>query len=373
MPHISVFGVLLLVLIPAVARSEQPVQVVDARPEPVWDARFQRTDGWLGADGNYSIRVAPDRVLWFFSDTLVGRIAGGKRVDCRMVNNSVGVQTGKDGREAIEFFYRSDQDGQPQSMFRPDDSAHWEWLLGGTEIEGKVHLMTWEFRKSGDPGVFGFAICGVNHIEIENPLDRPTDWRYQRRPLPFTEITEKRRLVLGSSIMKSGDYVYVYGTLETPDQKHSPRGMILARAPSATFADHRTWTFRTSTGWSSNFLDSKELFAGIASEYSVSQLPGQASYICISHGDLLSPRIQARFAPEPFGPWSPAVDVWNCPEPAAHKGYFAYSGKAHPEISSDNELLVTYAVNSFQFGDLFSDPSLYWPRFVRVKLSSPER
>ena len=76
-----------------------------------------------------------------------------------------------------------------------------------------------------------------------------------------------------------------------------------------------------------------------------------------------------RVADQPWGPWSEPVELWTCPEPARQKGYFAYAGKAHPELSPDDELLVTYAVNSFQFSDLFNDATLYRPRFIKVKLA----
>jgi hypothetical protein len=30
-------------------------------------------------------------------------------------------------------------------------------------------------------------------------------------------------------------------------------------------------------------------------------------------------------------------------------------------------LIITYAVNSNNLSDLFNDPLLYWPRFIRLK------
>jgi hypothetical protein len=350
------------------ADAVDPIRIESVAPAHDWDEKFQRTRGWLGADGNYSIRVAPDRVLWFFSDTLVGRIENGRRVETRMINNSVGLQTGGPGSEVVEFFYRRNERDESQSLFRPENPAHWEWPVGGALLEGRVHLLLWEFRKSRDPGVFGFELQGVNHVMIENPLDPPLDWNSSCRSLPFTELSDVR-ISFGAAVLTHGEYVYVYGTRETPDRKLSPRHMILARVRAGSIADHDTWEFRSQTGWSRHFRESAPLATGIAAEYSVSWLPDHRQFVCISHGDLLSPKIQARFAADPTGPWSEPVDLWTCPEPAAQNGYFAYSGKAHPEISSRNELLVTYAVNSFQFGDLFSDPTLYWPRFVRVKLS----
>ena len=44
---------------------------------------------------------------------------------------------------------------------------------------------------------------------------------------------------------------------------------------------------------------------------------------------------------------------------------FVYAGKAHPELIGA-DLVATYAANSFDFSELVADPSLYYPRFVRV-------
>ena len=353
----------------SVAGSAEPPRVVSATAAPDWDQRFQRTSGWIGADGNYSVPVAPDRLLWFYSDTLLGRVEQGRRVDSKLINNSVGVQTPTPHGPQIEFFHGTDAKDQPAALFIPDDPKRWYWLLGGACVDARVHLFLWEFEKSSDPGVFGFVNAGVSHAVIENPLDPPTQWKVTRRPLPWTELTPERRVLFGSAVMLHGDLVYVYGVQETPKVHLSPRQMLLARVPVSSLSDHSRWEFRTTSGWSKDFREAAPLASGMASEYSVSPLPAFDQFLSISHGDLLSPKINARFADQPWGPWSEPVEVWTCPEPEAKKGYFAYAGKAHPALSTGDELLITYAVNSFQFGDLFSDPSLYWPRFVKVKLA----
>lgn len=363
-----VYGMWILLVAVAAAEAAEPLQVMSVEPASDWDAHFQRSGDWIGADGNYAIRVAPDRVLWFFSDTLLGRVEAGRRVDSRMINNSIGVQTETPTGPHLEFYHGIDEARKPVALFRPDTPTHWYWLLGGTIIEGRVHLFLWEFQKSTDPGVFGFQNVGVTHAIIENPLELPTQWKVSRQPLPFAEITEERRTLFGSTVMKHGGFVYVYGTRETPHVKLSPRQMLLARAPEQAIHDHSTWEFRTESGWSTDVHRAAPLMSGISAEYSVHLQTSENRFLVISHGDLLSPQIVARTAEYPWGPWTAPVDLWKCPEPASRKGYFAYAGKAHPEISADGELLITYAVNSFQFADLFQDATLYWPRFVRVKL-----
>jgi hypothetical protein len=43
-----------------------------AKAEPAKDISdvFKSSKGWIGADGNYSVKISGDKALWFFSDTL---------------------------------------------------------------------------------------------------------------------------------------------------------------------------------------------------------------------------------------------------------------------------------------------------------------
>src|SRR6185436_18096708 len=56
---------------------------------PELDSLFQRTSGWVGADGNYSIPLSTNTTLWLFSDTWVGAAANGRRSNVVMINNSI--------------------------------------------------------------------------------------------------------------------------------------------------------------------------------------------------------------------------------------------------------------------------------------------
>jgi hypothetical protein len=93
--------------------------------------------------------------------------------------------------------------------------------------------------------------------------------------------------------------------------------------------------------------------------------------ICTENG--MSRNIIARTASEPWGPWSEGKIVYRCPEPSWSKNVFTYAAKAHPMLTTNaNELLLTYAANSFDFVETLNDARLYWPRFVRVKISNVE-
>ncbi len=79
--------------------------------------------------------------------------------------------------------------------------------------------------------------------------------------------------------------------------------------------------------------------------------------------------IAMRTAFDITGPWSDAHDVFTPPE-SMHDDAFVYAAKAHPTLRGpDGGMLVTYADNSFTFGDLF-DPAnvatLYWPHVAEL-------
>ena len=83
---------------------------------------------------------------------------------------------------------------------------------------------------------------------------------------------------------------------------------------------------------------------------------------------MLGHHILARAAASPEGPWSKPERIYKVPEPGEDKGLITYAAKGHAHLSREGELLVTYAVNSSDFGQIFRDASLYRPRFVRVPL-----
>ena len=96
-------------------------------------------------------------------------------------------------------------------------------------------------------------------------------------------------------------------------------------------------------------------------------LPGQERYLAVYSYCGLSDEILARMAWQPEGPWGEPTVLYRCPEVSWNKDYFCYAGKAHPELAgTGNEVVITYAVNSWDLGDHRRDLRLYWPRFVRV-------
>src|SRR5208282_1023662 len=152
------------------------------RAAPEWDALFQRESGWIGADGDYSIPLDRDTTLWLFSDTFVGRVKDGKRLDARMINNSIALQR---GTNAPEFFYGTATNGQPASFVTPQGSRRgYFWLAHGLRTDRGLFffMQRVETVNSGTP--FGFKLRDGWLAQVANPDATPARWRITQTQVP---------------------------------------------------------------------------------------------------------------------------------------------------------------------------------------------
>ncbi len=341
------------------------------KPAPEWDALFQRQSGWIGADGDYTIPLNRDTTLWLFSDTFVGRVKDGKRLDARMINNSIALQH---GTNAPTFYYGTAGAGQPASFIKPQegDRRGYFWLAHGirTDRELCFFMLRVETVKTGTP--FGFKLRDGWLAQVANPEVPPPQWRITQTKVPCTEIQEKGALIFGGAVLRQGEYVYIFGgdSRKEAEKAGAPNGLVLARVPERKLADFSQWQFLANGVWQDDCRKVTPLFSNVGSEYSVSWLPGRKQYTAV-YSEGIWGKIMVRLAPALTGPWGSPIEVFRCPEMDWASKAFCYAAKAHPELATaPDELLITYAANAWNFGDLLNNARLYWPRFVRVNLGA---
>ncbi|MFH1882574.1 MAG: DUF4185 domain-containing protein [Planctomycetota bacterium] len=348
------------------ASAPRPGYSVETLPE--YDALFCKTEGWTGADGAYTVALADDVTLWLYSDTWIGDVVDGKHKGATMVNNSIALQRGKDPATAsANFFWGTTKEGKPAAFIRPADGTGWFWIFDGIVADGKLYLFLMQIVKTDEKGTWGFKHIGTWLGEVENPHDDPLAWRVRQYKIPYGRYSKDVNIFFGSAFMRDGDFVYIYGSNEDWSEGMSGRSMIVARVPYKKMTDFEQWRFLSDGGWQPDMTGISELFNGTATEYSVCYQPSIKQYVVVYTENGMSKNIMMRLAPTPVGPWSSAYKVYECPEVEWHKTYFCYAAKAHPEISKDDELIVTYVCNSTDFWQMAADARIYRPRFLRIK------
>ncbi|GIV18477.1 MAG: hypothetical protein KatS3mg023_0228 [Armatimonadota bacterium] len=344
---------------------------IEALPEPRWERLFHRRTGWIGSDCAYSVPLDRERILWLFGDTCFGEVRNSRRVNARLVmGNTVAIQQGKEAQTArLQFFFGKREGDNPTAFIRPRASRGWFWFGHGMADGQRLWLFLTHIMPTGEPGVFGFRSQGAWLAEVYDHSPPPPQWRYHLHQLPFYHREARSLLSFGSAVWSDGQWVYVYGTRD--DRSHTPlkRGLVVARVPVGKMAHFTTWQFWTADGWSHRWRECSVSGDDIGSEFSVSYIPALRRWALVYSPADLSPEIRLRWADSPVGAWSEPQTAYRCPDIHQGQHVFCYAAKAHPELSAPDELLVTYATNSFEISEVWNDAELYVPRFVRLRFS----
>lgn len=338
---------------------------------PEADALFHQDPRWLGGDGALSIDLGGDRVLWLFGDSFVARTPANVRSQSELVRNTVAVQTGRDPlRARMTFAWNTDPDGSPASFFA-ERGDRWHWPGHGVVVEG--HLVVFVGVLRATPGMgLGFEEDGWRAVFIERPGEAPSAWR-PRWIDPPTPPPAVRSLVVGSAVARVADHVVALAVAS--DGSH-PGYLVRWTAAAVGAGDLSRPEWLTAGGWVAQSALGAAAPARVmddaGSESSIHRDAARGRWLHVASRGFGATTVALRTAPAVEGPWSRAVEVFTPPESSGPRP-FVYAAKAHPElVAPGGDLAVTYATNSFTFGDLFTAEgraSLYWPRFVRLRLT----
>lgn len=320
---------------------------------PSADRLFRTDPRWLGGDGAYSIELGNGRTLWLFGDTLIKPSGKGGRDGSVMVRNSAGLQEGLDPSTAKMRFYWDEQSGRPGDFFAaPQDE--WLWPGHGTRLSSGLLIFMLRIRAKGD-GVFGFEPFGWSAYLVENPDEPPSRWRPRRLETP-----EDGPGLCSGALLEWNEHLYAYCPSE-PEHKVFLARWDARRAAQGDLSSPRWWT---GTGWADAPSATPSFNEG-QTELSVHYDARLKKFVETQSIGFGAAELALRFAPRPEGPWSKPLRVYRPPE-SDRKEALVYAGKAHPHLSG-SRLTLTYASNAWDPNLLFSDDSLYYPRFVRLR------
>jgi hypothetical protein len=352
-----------------------------ALPAPEWTDLFTRTSGWTGADGIYSIPLSGLEIpqtgssdldeIFVFSDTFIGEVdSNNRRQNAVLINNTLGFLKGQRPiEENITFFWETDQFNDPETVFIPNtpDSkpGDWYWLMDGIALNDKVYVYALRLEP-GSGGIFNFKLIGVNLIKFDaHPGGSISNVVQMDTPLFYSNPPATNDLAFGQALMpmtvESGNpgadgYIYIYGPMNSAAGKQLTVGRFLPE----NIENFSTYEFWNGTGWTNNIADAAVIDNNTSQELSVTPL-AEDTFL---HVFLSGNNVYISVGDSPAGPFDFEEPIYHCPEPQQIPSTFVYNAKAHPNLSEPDELLISYNVNTFDFGDLFNNADTYRPRFI---------
>ncbi len=372
------FAVAILVLL---GSQFVPLEASDSTCAGQWDALFTRTEGWLGADGIYSIDLSydaetgksdssSDQRLFWFSDTFFGEThENGDEYGKRgLVNHSFAILTGKSPlSNKIEFFYSKDANKDKHKGENIIPGKY--WLQDGMRYGDHVWLSAILVGRAWKPD----RIDAVS-INLDPSTGRP-DFNTATVD-PDARLSLKRadaQLAWGAAILDDADdgYIYVYGYVDR-FREFSRKDMVVARVPRARFEDYGEWRYYDNGAWTPDatpsFSKENTLVRNVSTEFSVSRIPSgkeRGKYLLVYTPGVISPALAYRIGETPIGPFGEEQIFYRSSVPQELPSVKCYNGKAHPTFSNAEGILVSYNVN--RLGELARKPSEYRPRFVWLR------
>ena len=325
------------------------------------DELFRRDPHWVGADVASSVDLGDHRTLWLFGDTWIDPSGKGTRKGARMVSNSVAIQVGTDPRTAaISFYWGKDANGKPDAMF-PDRNGESLWFGNGVRVDDRLVLFF--ARTIRGTGIFGFEHVGWTAVMVTNPDDVPTSWQVRQLQTPTNPLGV---LVGFAAVQKLDAYVVAMGS-QNPVKSHP---IFAVRWPVDEVRRgnlfHPEWWAGDRLRWIPDSSEAQRypLFNGGGSELTIHFDDATQRFLSVQTAGFGAADIMMRAAPLLTGPWSDLRMLYRPPE-YYRSNILIYAGKAHPELTGA-DLILTYATNTFDFGEQVTDSLIYYPRFVRL-------
>ncbi|MFP4647193.1 MAG: hypothetical protein ACLFN4_06180 [Candidatus Acetothermia bacterium] len=334
---------------------------------------------WLGADAATSVPVTPDHYVWLFGDTILGENQNGIRNYSEFIHNTIGVtRRNANGKfEQIEKFYRQTK-GNVEAIFPSEEEGEFYWPLVGTVVDSSLLIAASRVSTENDGG---FKILGTTFFLVDNPLDIPPQWEYEKSYLPKEEDT-----IWGTALVAEEEWVYVFGQRGTGLDSETVLSRI--RIEDAATGNWEKRLHYVDRDWKTN--SKPQTLEGLpgTSETTI-QYNSFFGWYCLQIPPLGND-VHLFTAEEITGPWRDQGSVYAIPSPWSTEKtengkqvFITYAAKSHPELASEeNEIVLTYNINLSPYTDKDQKlqdyigqkkyERLYVPQFVSLLFEKTE-
>jgi hypothetical protein len=338
----------------------------------------------VGQDGAYSVPLRDGAALWYFGDTLIGSrvpreslwFPGGQQLGPgdmsghgsieKLLTNTGLVLRDRTGRHGLhDYRYVCGSGGGLKQLVPRESAEHPDsirvWCFHGCELGNHLYLFYQAVRMLAEgPLPVNFEIVGSGLAKGD-----ARSWDFARIPADGSTIWwDAGRPQFGCVVLRGAEEgrLFVYGVMKGAD---GVQRAYLARVREEEIADLTAYEYLCGPApeWTANVAAAASIMTGMPNEMSVSWNAHLGCCLAVHSLDLTG-RIVGRTAPEPWGPWSEPVCLWQVAPPeldyAIPYAPLIYAGKEHPELAEENGrvLYLTYV----EFEE-------YFPHLVEVTLS----
>lgn len=261
------------------------------------------------------------------------------------------------------------------SEFSKKDKHAWFWLQDGIVLNSNLYSLPFVVTSDlTQPEGFQFKIEGIALTKtpiINGKIDfSKTEQKMTNLYRKYNGVTYNLGACFFNNTLKSKEknpdgYIYIYGYMNSSkDSVEYGNQLIVSRIKEDDFPNLNKLTFYSNGEFVSDILKATPVLNHVSCEMSVSQDNGK--YIAIFTYDVQSRYIAYSISLTPYGPFEEIHICYVCKENLCPHMYL-YNAKAHPHLSHDGNILVSYNVNTSNFDENIKFGRTYGPRFLNLK------
>lgn len=351
-----------------------------------WTALFDRRGAsrtWLGADGIYSAAIDGNdaygsatentSTFFIFSDTLMGNSDANGNVtwNAGMPSQTSAILTGNAADSdniAFKWGNGNNREFNGSHLF-----GEHKWMLDCFVFNNNVYIFgfpqqDWKPKQIDmiTIPIRNGAVNYRNYSETEN-IPQLHRWSSDGNYLYAYGVGIMMNTASAGAPDPDG-YIYIYGYRDAVNE-WSRKDLIVSRIKATDFPDFSKLRYFDGKNWVTDIEQSAPLLQNVSCEFSVSPItvgPSAGKYIAVYTEGTEGPNVNYSLGDSPVGPFERPVTFYTTPEHGQPGGVYTYNAKAHPHLSSDGRLLVSYNCNLHN-GTQTS--TIYHPRFLWLNLN----
>ncbi|RLD64375.1 MAG: hypothetical protein DRJ01_00815, partial [Bacteroidetes bacterium] len=175
----------------------------------------------------------------------------------------------------------------------------------------------------------------------------------------------KNQIDFGNCVMVDGDYVYIFGTKNYPGISK----IHVARVLFNSKIFYNNWEYFNGDEWTTDIKKSVPIDLDISVSEQFSIFKYKEQYVLLTQ-ERSGTDIYTYISEKPYKDFYNKKKIYHTQdaENDTTKNIFSYNALAHVQYIENDELLVSYCVNSRRVRDVFENVEAYRAKFLRVPM-----
>ena len=322
---------------------------------------FHRSSGGTtGADGTISVPLPDGSSVFMMGDSFLGEVKNNKRDSTTKMINNTFIVVNPEQTDTKTLFQGENDD--PDSFVIPEnDPGKFYWPGHGFVRDSVFHFFMSRFWTPGT-GMWGFEFLSTDYFRYSWP-------EFEKLSVEPFEYTLQNNVHWGHAVLDEGNYIYIYGSRPEEDN------ICKAHVCRTTLTGENTLKLKNveffdGSNWSSDPITTKPMkgiTSNISEQFSVFKY--QNTYILLSQQrGIGAGEIFTYTSGNPYGPWVNKQMIYRTTEHDEDTDIITYNAMAHPQYIKNDELLISYNVNSLKVSRVHENVDYYRPVFLRVPM-----